>query len=122
MLQQGVSWDYQWSQIVGRAWADSDFKQRLLANPTAILEEYELAMPTGTRIHVLEEPASVPSGTDEVQYLLLPAKPSDDELCEDELRSVEGAVGVQRCGWCRCRCPRCRCGCWGCHHPQPDEN
>ena len=125
MLGQLVNWDYQWGQIVGRAWADDDFKQRLLADPAAVLKEYDLAPPAGLRIEVLEDPESVPESTDDVLYLVLPAKPSDEELSEDELCSVGGAVGVERCGceWCH-RCHRCHCEwCGGCHHPpRPDEN
>ena len=31
--------DKQWSQIVAKAWADANFKQRLLADPAAVLKE-----------------------------------------------------------------------------------
>src|SRR5437870_4122092 len=79
MLGQSVNWDFQWSQIVGRAWADDDFKQRLLADPAGVLAGYDLAPPAGLRIEVYEEPAWVPPGTDGVLHLVLPVKPSDDE-------------------------------------------
>jgi hypothetical protein len=125
MLGQPVNWDYQWGQIVGRAWADDDFKQRLLSDPAAVLKEYDLAQPAGLRIEMLQDPEWVPESTDEVLYLVLPVKPPDEELCEDDLCSVGGAVGVERCGcgWCH-RCERCHCEwCRGCYHPpRPDEN
>jgi hypothetical protein len=125
MLGQQVNWDYQWGQIVGRAWADDDFKQRLFADPAAVLKEYDLAQPAGLRIEVLQDPDWVPESTDEMLYLVLPVKPPDEELCEDDLCSVGGAVGVERCGcgWCH-RCERCHCEwCRGCHNPPtPDEN
>jgi hypothetical protein len=124
MLGQPVNWDYQWSQIVGRAWADDDFKERLVADPAAILREYDLAPPAGVRVELLEEFEAAPEDTDEVLYLVLPAKPSDEELNEDELCSVGGAVGAKRCGceWCH-RCYHCHCEwCRGCHHPpRPDD-
>jgi hypothetical protein len=124
MLGQLVNWDYQWGQIVGRAWADEDFKQRLLASPALALAEYDLALPADLRIEVLEDPPWVPESNDEVLYLVLPVKPSDEELSEDELCSV-GAEAAARCGgdWCH-RCHHCYCGwCGGCHHPpRPDED
>src|SRR5262245_15723113 len=121
MIGQSVNWDYQWSQIVGRAWADDDFKQRLLADPAGVLEEHDLAPPAGRRIEVLEDSAWVPPSTDDVLYLVLPVKPSEDELSEDDLCSVGGDGPIAYC-YCRCRCGgRCGCRC-GCHHPpRPDE-
>jgi len=123
MLEQLVNWDYQWGQIVGRAWTDGDFKQRLLANPAGALQEYEVVLPAGLRVEVLDTPGRVPESTSEVVYLVLPARPSDEDLSEDELCSVGGAVAADRCGCEWCRCHRCRCEwCGGCHHPPgPDE-
>jgi hypothetical protein len=123
MLGQPVNWDYQWSQIVGRAWADEEFKERLLADPEAVLAEYDLAPPDGLRVEVIEDTEWVPESTDEVLYLALPAKPSDEELSEEELCSVGGPTTARRCGcsWCH-RCYHCHCEWCGCHHPpRPDE-
>ena len=127
MLGQLVDWDYQWGQIVGRAWADDAFKQRLLADPAAVLHEYDVALPAGRRVEVLEAPEWVPESTPEVLYLVLPARPSDEDLAEEELCSVGEAVGVNRCSceWCH-KCHRCHCEwchrCEGCHHPpRPEE-
>ena len=102
MLGQLVNWDYQWGQLVGRAWADDDFKHRLLADPARALAEYDLAPPAGVRIKVLDNPAWVPESTAELMYLVLPVKPSEEELSEDDLRRI-AAAGC-RCGGCRgCR-------------------
>jgi hypothetical protein len=104
VLGQMVNWDFQWSQIVGRAWADDAFKQRLLADPAAVLEDYDLAPPAGLRVEVHEEPTGVPPATDAVRYLVLPVKPSEEELSEDDLCGVGGRTG---CGGCRA-CGVCR--------------
>ena len=129
MLGQLDSWDYQWGQIVARAWGDDDFKQRLLADPASVLAEYDLVAPAGLCVEVLDDPEVLPEDTAEVQYLVLPARPSDEDLSEDELCSVGGAVAAERCGceWCRCtRCHRCEwCSCerCRCHHPpRPGED
>jgi hypothetical protein len=104
MFRQSANWDYQWGQIVGRAWADGDFNQRLLADPAAVLAEYEVPPPPGLRIEVHHNPDRVPEDTAGVMHLVLPSKPSAAELCEDDLCSAGGAVAVDRCG------------CGGCHH------
>jgi hypothetical protein len=128
MLGQLVNWDYQWGQIVGRAWADDEFKQRLLAETTAVLEEYDLAPPAGVRVELLQDAEWVPESTDDVLYLAMPARPSDEELSEDELCSIGGPETAKRCGGCGgcggChRCHHCYCDwCGGCHHPpRPDD-
>lgn len=124
MRGQPVNWDYQWGQVVGRAWADDDFKRRLLDDPEAVLRECDLELPAGRRVEVIEGAEWTPESSDEVMYLTLPAKPSDEELSEDELCSAGTAPGVNRCGceWCH-RCYHCHCEwCGGCHHPpKPDE-
>ena len=76
--------DKQWSQIVAKAWADDKFKQRLLANPAAVLKENGMTMPAGVIVKVVEN-------TEKVIYLTLPAKPSG-ELSEADLEKVAGGV------------------------------
>jgi hypothetical protein len=127
MIGQLVNWDYLWGQIVARAWANHDFKQRLLTDPLGVLDEYDVAVPAGFRLEVIEDSQPVPENTGPVHYLVLPARPSDEDLSEDELCSVGGAQAAERCGceWCqRCeRCHRCeRCEWCRCHHPpRPEE-
>ena len=72
-----------WGQIVATAWKDESFKKRLLANPAAIFKEQGLEMPAGMQIHVVEN-------TDEVLHLILPARPREAELNDDELTGVSG--------------------------------
>src|SRR5437868_26022 len=51
-----------WGQIVARAWADPAFKERLLAQPTAVLGEHGISVPAGTGVkllRVLDQPAVV---------------------------------------------------------------
>jgi hypothetical protein len=108
-MAESVDWDYQWDQIVARAWADAAFKKRLLADPAAVLKDYGLAPPAGTQLKVVEN-------TDKVLHLVLPLKPAPEELSEEELQRVSGGH-CHRCGCERCRCERCgceRCGCARC--------
>jgi hypothetical protein len=124
MLGKPANWDFQWGQIVGRAWADDEFKELLLADPAAILEEYDLAPPAGVGVEIFQDPDLIPESNDEVLYLLLPVKPGAEELSEDDLCSV-GSPGTAKrcgCGWCH-GCYHCHCAWCGCHHPpRPEED
>jgi len=114
MVKQSVNWDYRWGQIVGRAWADKDFNQRLLADPAGVLAEYDLAPPVGVRIEILEDASCEPVDSDEVMRLVLPSKPSANLLCEEDLCSTVGPVAAARCGCGGCHgCGGCG-GCGGC--------
>jgi hypothetical protein len=115
MLPKSSSWDYQWGQIVGRAWADDGFSQRLRTDPVGVLTEYDLPPPAGLRIEVLVDPDLVPEDTAGVIHLVLPGKPSAAELSEDELCNDGGIVAAARCGCGGCHsCGRCG-GCGGCY-------
>ena len=74
-----------WSQLVGQVWADEKLKQRLKDNPTAVLQEHGLVVPSGVDVRVVEN-------TDKVTYLVLPPKPAEDvtELTSNQLNAVAG--------------------------------
>ena len=93
----------QWGLIVARAWADADFKSRLLSNPDAVMREHGLEPPAGAEIRVIED-------SEGVRHFVLPASPSGD-LSEEELSPAVGADSFSGiCGRCgRCGCGRCGC-------------
>ena len=102
--------DKQWGQIIARAWADEEFKARLVSSPKAVLREYGLEMAPGIEVRVVED-------TEEVRHFVLPPSPTG-ELSEEELSPAAGADshcgicgGCRRCGGCGCGCGRCGCGC-----------
>jgi hypothetical protein len=113
-----VNWDYQWSQVVGQAWADDAFKQRLFADPTTTLQECGLTIPPGIQVKVVEGNSAV-EDTNDLLHLVLPPRPSAEDLSEEELLAGSTPVGATPCGWCeRCECHRChhceRCSCGRC--------
>jgi hypothetical protein len=89
------------SKLVAQAWLDEEFKNRLIAEPAAVLEENGLSVPSGTQVRVnqgasMETLSNVGamSGDSEVYEIPLPSKPA--ELTEQQIQtwvnesSVEG--------------------------------
>jgi hypothetical protein len=105
-LQQD-NWQKPWGMLVAKAWSDDDLKQRLMADPAAVLAEHGIEVPLGIDLRVVED-------TDDVCHLVLPASPSGD-LVDEELTSsigfdsFSGGCGACGCGRCGCGCRRCGC-------------
>jgi hypothetical protein len=78
-------WDKQWGRLVAKAWADDELKARLLQNPEAVLKEHSIAIPPGTQVKVVEN-------TEQLLYLPLPARPSQEELANEDLLQVAGGI------------------------------
>ncbi len=75
--------------LVAKAWNDEAFKEKLLKNPKAVIEE-ELGspLPETINVRILEE-------TEDTIYISLPKKPeesSSEELSEEELEAVAGGI------------------------------
>jgi hypothetical protein len=87
--QQGSEQGKKWGQIVARAWADEGFKRRLLADPAAVLRESGFAVPPGVRIQMAED-------TDQIFHLVLPQKPGDEELTDQELQQIAAATAKKQ--------------------------
>jgi hypothetical protein len=75
-----------WGRIVERAWQDDAFKQRLLADPAAVLQEHGVCVPPGSKFQVIEDTA-------QVHHLTLPRKPdAAGELSDAVLAQVVGGL------------------------------
>ncbi|HVA33693.1 MAG TPA: NHLP leader peptide family RiPP precursor [Candidatus Baltobacteraceae bacterium] len=72
------------NRIIAKAWADEDFKRRLLANPVETLRAEGAAIPDGTSVNVVEN-------TESSVTLVLPRRPQG-ELSEGELAGSVGGV------------------------------
>lgn len=74
------------SNVVAASWNDDKFKQRLMQDPRAALEEFGIEVPAGVDVRIVEN-------TDKIRYVTLPPKPADTtELSERELRAIAGAL------------------------------
>jgi hypothetical protein len=75
-----------WGEIVAQAWADPAFKERLLAEPKAVLGEHGILVPPDRGVRVLEAP-------EQVVYFVLPPTPRG-ELTDEQLDRVLGGGGL----------------------------
>ncbi len=73
-----------YSRVVARAWEDEGFKQRLLADPRAVLQAEGVTFPAGAEVRILES-------TNQLVYLPLPPKPAG--LSAEELSGIAGGGG-----------------------------
>ena len=79
-------------KVVSRAWSDSAFKARLLADANAALASIGIEVPAGLTIRVVED-------TPDVRNYVLPRRQSA-ELSDEHLEAVAGGIiivgGVNR--------------------------
>lgn len=84
-------WNKKVGQITAKAWTDDAFKKRLLSDPTNVLQECGLPIPSGVEIKMTED-------TDTLIHLSLPSRPNEAELSEEDLAAV--AAGAETSGVC----------------------
>ncbi|MEH2070410.1 MAG: NHLP leader peptide family RiPP precursor [Nostoc sp.] len=87
-------------QLLARAAQDSDFRNRLIANPKTVMAQKGLHFPTNIQVSVLQE-------TPDHYYLVLPALDFSDleanrELSDAELELVAGGANSQNHSWTGC--------------------
>jgi hypothetical protein len=68
-----------------KAWEDPAFKQRLVADPRGVLQEHGLPLPAGKAVRVVEDTA-------ETVHMVLPAKPAEGQLSDEQLEQVTGGM------------------------------
>ena len=85
---QTTDWQALNRQIVARAQNDPAYRQALLADPRAVLEQaFGHELPPNLRVQAIEQEP------DTIDLLLPPAAQASEELSEAELDSVAGGIG-----------------------------
>lgn len=117
-------------RVVAKAWADEDFKRKLVSNPEQTLKAEGVEIPGGKKVKVVENTDKlvhiIPKigrdvrllkNTEELVHFVLPAKPAESELSDEMLDQVAGgkrqwsSKGQERnCGGFSCK----ESGCGGC--------
>lgn len=70
------------AQLMAKVWSDDQFKQRLINDPKAVLQEQGIDTPRGVEVRVVENTANI-------VYLVLPPQPSE-EISDEQLEQVAG--------------------------------
>ena len=77
----------QLASLFAACWKDEALKARLMADPKAVLAEYDMPVPDGMDVKVVEN-------ADDCVHITMPAPPSDHtELSDDELSNAAGGKG-----------------------------
>lgn len=84
-----------YAKIIAKAWANEAYKQRLLAEPHAVLAEEGVVIPESVNIHVTEKPQE---NTDKDMYFTLPAPDEDMTIENVEERIAASEVFFERGG------------------------
>lgn len=61
-----------YEKIVAKAWSDKSFKETLFADPVTVFKEYNIEIPEGMEIRLVEN-------TDKVLNFTFPLKPTDKQ-------------------------------------------
>jgi hypothetical protein len=83
----------QWAKIVATAWADEDYKQRLLEDPASVLTEEGMEVPEGIELNVVE-------ASEKQLYMVLPPRPEEGNI-------KEGAERLAAAWFCLCTSGGC---------------
>ena len=72
----------QLASLFAACWKDEALKARFMADPKAVLAEYDMPVPDGMDVKVVEN-------ADNCVHITLPKRPSDD-LSDEELEAAAG--------------------------------
>ena len=76
-----------WALCVARAWADEDYKKRLLSDSAKALKDEGINLPEGINIKVVEN-------TQSTIYMVLPAAPESED---GAIENVEERLAAMSC-------------------------
>jgi hypothetical protein len=82
------------SKVIAKTWVDQEFKQRLILEPEAVLEENGLTLPSGVEVRVRETSCvesltiiDVNLDSDSHQVYEIPLPPKPTELTDSQIQS-----------------------------------
>ena len=79
------------AQLFAACWKDEALKARFMADPKTVLAEYDIALPDGLDIKVVEN-------ADDRVHITLPTSPvNPDQLSDEELKNAAGGSFCKFC-------------------------
>jgi len=79
------------ARIIAMAWADENYKKRLMGDPVALLKEEGIDLPAGMSLRVVED-------TPNLRSIVLPPPPKEGEIVDLEERAAAASCCVCTCG------------------------
>ena len=80
------------ARLFAACWKDEALKARFMADPKAVLAEYDMPVPDNLDVKVVEN-------ADDCVHITLPAPPAGDmDLSDEELGNAAGGSGDNSCG------------------------
>lgn len=102
-------WEDVLGRVIARAWAEEDFKGRLLDEPTAILHEEGLVFPDRYVVEFYDDPSAQPGewhsigrGSTAIHRFPIPPRPDAGALSAESLGVVDESALA-----CCCPCASC---------------
>ena len=80
------------AQLFAACWKDEALKARFMADPKAVLAEYDMPVPDNLDVKVVEN-------ADDCVHITMPAPPNCNELSDDELGAAAGGVSSAENHW-----------------------
>jgi hypothetical protein len=78
----------QLAELFAACWKDEALKARFMADPKGVLAEYDMPVPEGMDVNVVEN-------TDTTVHITMPVPPSGSmDLSDDELSNAAGGIGT----------------------------
>ncbi len=81
-----------WAVCVAKAWADEDYKKRLISDTVTVLKEEGINVPTGIDVKIVEN-------TKDLIHVVLPAMPDSEE---GAIENVEERLAAMSSCLCLC--------------------
>ena len=79
-----ISDDHVYAQLIAKAWSDDTFKSELIKNPRSLMSDMGINVPEGVDIQIVED-------TPQKVHLVIPSRPSKDEMNEIDLNKLTWA-------------------------------
>ena len=88
--EQSQEYAKKYGQMMAKVWSDPAFKQRLMTDPRAVLQEQGIEVPAGLEVRPLQQ-------SQQMIYFPIPAAPSG-EISDEQLEQVAGGSTASTAG------------------------